>query len=61
MSQILEVISLSTTHGSDPGPSLMPHVAGLVDDYAASKIATGIQTEIRTVAQPACRTAAMLE
>ena len=30
----------------------MPHVAGLVDAYAASEIATAIQAEIRSVAQP---------
>lgn len=52
-SQLLEVISLSTAHGSDPGPPLMPHVAGLVDAYATSEIATAIQAEIRSVAQPA--------
>jgi hypothetical protein len=52
-SQLLEVISLSTAHGSDPGPLLMPHVAGLVDGYAASEIATAIRAEIRSVAQPA--------
>ncbi|KAF8501793.1 hypothetical protein F5888DRAFT_1608792, partial [Russula emetica] len=52
-SQLLEVISLSTAHGSDPGPSLMPHVAGLVDAYAASEVATAIRAEIRSVAQPA--------
>lgn len=52
-SQLLEVISLSTAHGSDSGPLLMPHVAGLVDAYATSEIATAIQAEIRSVAQPA--------
>ena len=52
-SQLLEVISLSTAHGSDPGPLLMPHVAGLVDAYVASEIATAIREEIRSVAQPA--------
>lgn len=52
-SQLLEVISLSSAHGSDPGPFLMPHVAGLVDAYAASEIATAIRAEIRSVAQPA--------
>ena len=31
----------------------MPHVAGLVDAYAASEIATAIRAEIRSVAQPA--------
>jgi hypothetical protein len=52
-SQLLEVISLSTAHGSDHGPPLMPHVAGLVDAYAASEVATTIRAEIRSVAQPA--------
>lgn len=52
-SQLLEVVSLSTAHGSDSGPLLMPHVAGLVDSYATSEIATAIQAEIRSVAQPA--------
>ena len=51
-SQLLEVISLTSAHGSDPGPPLMPHVAGLVDAYAASAIATAILAEIRSVAQP---------
>jgi hypothetical protein len=30
----------------------MPHVAGLVDAYTASEIATAIRAEIRAVAQP---------
>jgi len=51
-SQLLEVISLSTTHGSDPGPTLMPHVATLVDAYAASEVATAIRADIRSVVQP---------
>ena len=53
MLQLLEVFSLSTAHGSDPGPLLMPHVAGLVNAYAASEVATAIRAEIRSVAQPA--------
>ena len=51
-SQLLEVVSLSTTHG-DSGPQLMPHVAALVDSYATSDIAAGIRADIRAVAQPA--------
>ncbi|KAH9053006.1 hypothetical protein EDB83DRAFT_2395574 [Lactarius deliciosus] len=52
-SQLLEVVSLSTTHGSDSGPQLMPHVSALVDAYATSDIALGIREDIRAVAQPA--------
>ena len=54
-SQLLEVVSLSTAQGSDPGPSLMPHIAAFVDAYATSEIATAIRAEIRSVAQPAQR------
>jgi ATP-binding cassette, subfamily G (WHITE), member 2 len=43
---------LSTAHGSDPGPSLTPHVAALVDAYAANGITTAIRADIRSVAQP---------
>ncbi|KAI9439745.1 hypothetical protein H4582DRAFT_1942565 [Lactarius indigo] len=52
-SQLLEVVSLSTTHGSDSGPQLMPHISALVDAYAASDIAAGIRTDIQAIAQPA--------
>ncbi|KAF8268139.1 hypothetical protein EI94DRAFT_1212790 [Lactarius quietus] len=52
-SQLLEVVSLSTSHGGDTGPQLMPHVSTLVDEYAASDIAAGIRADIRAVAQPA--------
>jgi len=52
-SQVLEVVSLSTSHGGDSGPQLMPHVAALVDAYAASDIAAGIRADIQAVAQPA--------
>ena len=51
-SQLLEVISLSTAHGGDSGPPLMPHITSLVDAYAASDIAAAIRTDIRAVAQP---------
>jgi hypothetical protein len=51
-SQLLEVVSLSTSHG-DSGQQLTPQVASLVDSYAASDIAAGIREDIRAVAQPA--------
>jgi hypothetical protein len=54
-SQLLEVVSLSTAHGSDPGPSLMPHIAAFVDAYAASEIAAAIRADIQSVAQPVQR------
>ena len=52
-SQLLEVISLSTAHGSEPGPILMPHIAALVDSYATSNIAAAIRADIHSVAHPA--------
>ena len=52
-SQLLEVVSLSTSHGGDSGPQLTPQVSALVDAYAASDIAAGIRADIREVAQPA--------
>ncbi|KAI0306184.1 hypothetical protein B0F90DRAFT_972077 [Multifurca ochricompacta] len=52
-SQLLEVVSLSTAHGSDSGLPLTPHVSALVDAYAASDIAAAIHTDIDAVAQPA--------
>ena len=52
-SQLLDVISLSTTHGGDSGPQLTPHVSALVDAYAACDIAAGIRSDIRAAAQPA--------
>jgi hypothetical protein len=51
-SQLLEVVSLSTAHGSDPGPTLMPHVAALVDSYATSDIAVAVRADIHSVAHP---------
>jgi hypothetical protein len=56
-SQLLEVISLSTTHGSDSGPTLMPHIAALVDSYATSDIAADIRADIQSVSHPAQRPA----
>jgi hypothetical protein len=52
-SQLLEVVSLSTSHGGESGPQLTPQVAALVDSYATSDIAAGIRADIRAVAQPA--------
>jgi hypothetical protein len=52
-SQLLEIVSLSTAHGSDSGPTLMPHIASLVDSYATSEIATAIRADIQAVAHPA--------
>jgi hypothetical protein len=52
-SQLLEIISLSTAHGSDSGPILMSHIASLVDSYATSEIATAIRADIQAVAHPA--------
>jgi hypothetical protein len=52
-SQLLEVISLSTAHGSDSGPIIMPHIAALVDSYATSDIAAAIRADIHSVAHPA--------
>lgn len=51
-SQLLEVVSLSTSHGGDSGPQLTPQVAALVDSYAASDISAGIRADIRAVAHP---------
>lgn len=51
-SQLLEVVSLSTTHGSDSGPQLTPRVSALVDAYAASDIAADIHADICDIAQP---------
>ena len=52
-SQLLEVVSLSTSHGGDSGPQLTPQVSALVDAYSTSDIAAGIRADIREVAQPA--------
>ena len=52
-SQLLEVISLSTAHGSEPGQTLMPHIAALVDSYATSEIAAAIRADTHLVAHPA--------
>jgi hypothetical protein len=52
-SQLLEIMSLSTAHGSDSGPILMSHIASLVDSYATSEIATAIRADIKAVAHPA--------
>jgi hypothetical protein len=52
-SQLLEVVSLSTAHGSDQGQHLLPHIATLVDSYASSEIAAAIRADIRSVAHPA--------
>ena len=52
-SQLLEVVSLSTSHGGDSGLQLTPHVSALVDAYAGSDIAAGLREDIRAVAQPA--------
>lgn len=52
-SQLLEVISLSTAHGSELGPILMPHIAALVDSYATSDVAAAIRADIHSVAHPA--------
>jgi hypothetical protein len=53
-SQLLEVVSLSITHDSDPGPPLMPHIVAFVNAYAASEIAAAIRANIRSVTQPGC-------
>jgi ABC-2 type transporter len=52
-SQLLEVVSLSSAHGGDSGLPLMPHIASLVDAYAASDVATAVRADILAVAQPA--------
>jgi len=52
-SQLLEIVSLSTAHGSDSGPTLMPHIASLVDSYATSEIGAAIRADIQAVAHPA--------
>ncbi|KAH9954037.1 hypothetical protein BC827DRAFT_1245250 [Russula dissimulans] len=52
-SQLLELASLSTSHGSDSGPTLNPRIATLAEAYAASEIAATICADIRAVAQPA--------
>jgi len=51
-SQLLEVVSLSTAHGSDQGLTLMPHIAALVDSYATSEIAVVVRADIHSVAHP---------
>jgi ABC-2 type transporter len=52
-SQLLEVVSLSTAHGGDSGPPVMPHIASLVDAYAAGDVAAAVRADILAVAQPA--------
>jgi ABC-2 type transporter len=52
-SQLLEIVSLSTANGGDLGSPLMPHIASLVDAYAASDVAAAIRADIIAIAQPA--------